>query len=124
MPRREGALIRRADHAPARREVAADPVPAICVVPECDDIGARGKQAFGELRRDARTVRDVLPVDDARVGVELVAQLRKTLLDRPSPRGAEDVGEEENSQFRTSAAAGRTSTDTWLPASFVYFASA
>ena len=94
------------------------------MVAERDDVGARGEQAFGELRRDAGAVGDVLAVDDADVGVELVAQPRQSLLDRAPPRKAEDVGEEEDSQFRTSDAAGRSSTDTWLPESFVYRASA
>ena len=58
------------------------------------------------------------------VGVELVAQRREAFLDRAAAGDAEDVGEEEDSQFRTSDAAGRSSTDTWLPASFVYRASA
>ena len=48
-----------------------------------------------------------------------LAQRRQPLFDREPPGRAEDVCEEEDSQFRTSAAEGRTSTDTWLPASFV-----
>jgi hypothetical protein len=82
------------------------------VVAERHDVGARCEELLGELRRDAGAVGDVLAVDDARVDVELFAQARETLLDRPPARGAEDVGEKENSQLRTSAAAGRTSIDT------------
>jgi hypothetical protein len=89
------------------------------VVAQGDDVGAGVEQAVGELRRDACPVGDVLAVDDAEVDVQLLAQPGQLLLDCPTPRDAEDVGEEEDSQFRTSAAAGRTSTDTWLPASFV-----
>ena len=89
------------------------------MIAECDDVCAVGEQALGELRRDARPVSDVLAVDDAHVDVELLAQTGQASRDRPAPRDAEDVGEEENSQLRTSAAAGRSSTDTWLPASFV-----
>jgi hypothetical protein len=94
------------------------------VVPEGDDVGACVQQLLGELGRDAGAVGDVLAVDDAQVGVALGAQRRKALLDRPPPRDAEDVGEEEDSQLRTSAVAGRSSIDTWFPASFVYRASA
>jgi len=89
------------------------------VVAERYDVGAGGEQAVGELRRDAGAVGDVLAVDDAQVGVELLAQRREMLLDRAPARDAEDVGEEEDPQLVTSAAAGRISTETWLPASFV-----
>ena len=82
------------------------------MIAERDDIGAGREQALGKLRRDAGSVGDVLTVDDANVGVELFAQPREAPFDRPAPRDAEDVGEEENSQLRTSAAAGRSSTDT------------
>jgi hypothetical protein len=41
------------------------------------------------------------------------------LLDRAPPGDPEDVGEKEKSQFRTSDAAGRSSIETWFPASFV-----
>jgi hypothetical protein len=89
------------------------------VVAERHDVRAGGEQLLRELRRDAGAVGDVLAVDDARVDLELFTQARQSLLDRPTARRAEDVGEEEDSQLRTSAAAGRTSTETWLPASFV-----
>jgi hypothetical protein len=82
------------------------------VVAERHDVRTRCEQLLRELRRDAGTVGDVLTVDDAGVGAELFAQARETLLDRPPARGAEDVGKEEDSQLRTSAAAGRTSIDT------------
>jgi hypothetical protein len=82
------------------------------VIAERDGVGARGEQSLRELGRDACAVRDVLAVDDADVGVELLAQAGETLFDRPAPRDAEDVREEERSQLRTSAAAGRSSTDT------------
>jgi hypothetical protein len=82
------------------------------VISERDDIGAGGEQPFSELRRDAGSVGDVLAVDDADVGSELFTQPWEAPLDCPAPRDAEDVGEEENSQLRTSAAAGRSSTDT------------
>jgi hypothetical protein len=89
------------------------------VVPERDDVGAGREQLVGELSGDTGAVRDVLAVDDADVRAELVAQPRQPLVDRPPPRDAEDVGEEEKSQLRTSVAAGRSSTVTWFPASFV-----
>jgi hypothetical protein len=43
----------------------------------------------------------------------------QALFDRAPAGGAEHIGEEENVQFRTSDAAGRSSIDTWFPASFV-----
>ena len=89
------------------------------MVPERDDVGARAQQPVGQLRRDARAVRNVLAVDDADVRAGVVPQSGETLLDRPPPGLPEDVGEEEDSQFRTSAAAGRISTETWFPESFV-----
>jgi hypothetical protein len=94
------------------------------VVAERHDIGAGVQQLVGELAGDPGPVGDVLAVDDADVGVVFLAQRRKTLLDRPPPRDAEDVGDEKGSQLRTSAVAGRSSIDTWFPASFVYRASA
>jgi hypothetical protein len=82
------------------------------VVPERDDVRAGGEELVGELRRDARAVGDVLAVDDAEIDVELLAQSGEALVDRTPPRDAEDVGEEEESQLRTSVAAGRSSTVT------------
>ena len=89
------------------------------MVAERDDVRAGCEEAVGELARDARAVGDVLAVDDAHVGAELVAQRRQPFLDREPSRRAEDVCEEEEPQLRTSAAEGRNSTDTWFPASFV-----
>jgi hypothetical protein len=89
------------------------------VVAERDHVGARGEQLVGELARDARAVGRVLAVDDAEVGADLVAQRLQALLDGAPAGDAEDVGEEEDPQFRTSDADCRTVTDTWLPASFV-----
>jgi len=68
----------------ARREVVADPVAAVRVIAECHDVRAGREQPLGELRRDPGAVGDVLAVDDARVGVELLAQGRETLLDSPA----------------------------------------
>jgi hypothetical protein len=89
------------------------------VVPERDHVGACAEQPLGELRRDAGAVGDVLAVDDADVGPELVAEAGQARLDRVAARDAEDVGEKEKSQLSTSDAAGRSVTDTWLPESFV-----
>jgi hypothetical protein len=89
------------------------------VVAERDDVGARGEQLVGELPGDPRAVGDVLAVDDADVGGDLFTQSRKALFDGASAGDAEDVREEEKSQFRTSDAAGRSSIVTWLPESFV-----
>jgi hypothetical protein len=89
------------------------------VVAERDHVGPGSQQGVGELRGDPRSVGDVLAVDDAEVGVELIAQRRQALLQRTSSGNPEDVGEEKELQLRTSADAGRISTETWLPASFV-----
>jgi hypothetical protein len=89
------------------------------VIAERDHVRPGSQQGVGELRRDPCSVGDVLTVDDAEVGVELVAQRRKALLERTSSGDPEDVGEEKELQLRTSADAGRISTETWLPASFV-----
>jgi hypothetical protein len=43
------------------------------VVAERDRVGPGGKEAIGQLRRDADPVRDVLAVDDADIRIELVA---------------------------------------------------
>jgi hypothetical protein len=88
------------------------------VVPQGDHVGAGGQQPVGELRRDPGAVGDVLAVDDRDVGLELLPQPRQPLLDRAPAGDAEDVREKEDSQL-TRLAAGRISTVTWLPASFV-----
>jgi hypothetical protein len=90
------------------------------VVAERDGVRAGCEQAVGELAGDAGAVGGVLAVDDADVDAELLQQAGKALLDGNAPGRPEDVCEEEDPQLRTSAAEGRTSTDTWLPASFVY----
>jgi hypothetical protein len=89
------------------------------VVAERDHVGARSEQLVRELCGDTGAVGDVLAVDDADVGAELVAQAAKAIFDRAPAGDAEDIREEEKSQFRTSVAAGRSSIETWLPASFV-----
>ena len=74
---------------------------------------------LGELRGQAAPVGGVLAVHDAEVDAELVPQAREALLDRAAAGRAEDVGDEEEPQGSASVAAGRTSTDTWFPASCV-----
>lgn len=98
-----------------REELAARPG----VVSERQDVGAGGEQLLGELRRQPAPVGRVLGVDDAEVGPELVAEWREALLQRAAPGGPEDVGDEEDFQGSESVAAGRTSIETWLPASCV-----
>jgi hypothetical protein len=82
------------------------------VVAERHDVGARCEQLLRELGRDPGAVGGVLAVDDAKVGGELCAQARQVPLDGGAAGDAEDVREEEESQFRTRDAAGRSSTDT------------
>jgi hypothetical protein len=82
------------------------------VISEREDVGARAEQLVGELWRDARAVGDILAVDDADVCTDLVAQRGEPLFDGASSGDAEDVCEEEDPQFKTSVAAGRSSTET------------
>ncbi len=119
MTRRPGAGVRRTNDGFAPREIVADSVAAIRVVTECDHIGACSQQLVGELRGDAGAVSDVLAVDDADVRAELLTQAAKAIFDCAPAGDAEDIREEEESQFRTSVAAGRSSIETWLPASLV-----
>jgi hypothetical protein len=66
------------------------------VVPERERVGARREQAVGEPWRDPCPVGDVLRVDDAEAGAELLLQAGQALLEGRAPRRAEDVGDEEN----------------------------
>jgi hypothetical protein len=76
------------------------------VVSKCDHVGARGEEPVGEPRRQPGAVGRVLTVRDAEVCVELVAESGQSVLDRPTPRCAEDVGDEQNLQGSESVAAG------------------
>ena len=116
---KERPRVRGTDDALARVEVRADAVAAERVVAERDRVRARRKQLVGELAGDARAVGDVLAVDDAEVDVELLAQAGQPLLDREPAGRSEHICEEEDPQLRASAADGRTSIETWSPASFV-----
>ena len=66
------------------------------MVAERERVRAGGEEAFGEPRRDADPVRDVLAVDDARVDVELRTQRRKQCLDRVATGPSDDVADEED----------------------------
>jgi hypothetical protein len=89
------------------------------VVAERDHVGAGGQDSVGELRRDPDAVRRVLAVDDAEPSAELLAQRSQPLLERTPSRRADDVTDEEDLQRTDSTAAGRTDSDTLLPASCV-----
>jgi hypothetical protein len=89
------------------------------VVPERDHVGPGGEDAGGELRRDPDPVGQVLPVDDAEVDPELVAEAGQPLFDRTPAGRSYDVGEEEELQRSDRTAAGRTDRDTLFPASCV-----
>ena len=82
------------------------------MVAERHDVGAGAEQPVGELAGDAGAVGDVLAVDDAYVRGKLVAQAGQPFFDGAATRDSEDVGEEEDSQLRTSTAAVRSSIDT------------
>jgi hypothetical protein len=119
MTRCPSSGVRRTDDRFAPCEIVADSFAAIRVVAERDHVGACGEQLVSELRGDTGAVGDVLAVDDAEIRPELLAQAAKAIFDRAPAGDAEDVREEEESQFRTSVAAWRSSIETWLPASFV-----
>jgi hypothetical protein len=89
------------------------------VVAERDHVSARRQHPLRELRRDADAVGEVLAVQDAEVGAELVAEAGEALLDRPSSGAPDHVPDEQDSQGMLTVAAGWTSSDTLLPASCV-----
>jgi hypothetical protein len=89
------------------------------VVAERDRVGAVCEQLLRELRRQPDPVGGVLAVDDADVDVVLLAQARQPLLERAPTGNADDIGDEKDDQGRVRAAAGKTWTVTWLPASRV-----
>jgi hypothetical protein len=89
------------------------------VVAERDHVRAGREQTVGELRRDSGAVGDVLAVDDADVRAELVAKRGQALLDGAPAGDAEDIRKKEDSQLRAIVDAGRSSTETWFPESFV-----
>ena len=89
------------------------------MVAERDHVRAGGEQPLRELRRDPDSVGDVLAVEDAEGDIELFAQARQPFLDRAAARRADDVSDEEDLQRSERVAAGRTSSETLLPASWV-----
>jgi hypothetical protein len=89
------------------------------VVAERDHVGTRGQEPRRQLRRDPDAVGGVLAVEDAERDAELVLQPRQALLDGPPTGRANDVSDEQDLQRTGSSAAGRTDTDTLLPASCV-----
>ena len=89
------------------------------MIAERDRVGAHFEQLLRELRGDPDAVGDVLAVDDAEVDVELLAEGGEALLERAPAGEADDVGDEQEDQGRESAAAGKTCTVTWFPASRV-----
>jgi hypothetical protein len=76
------------------------------MVAKRDDVGARREQAVRELRRDPDAVGDVLAVQDAEVGLNLLAEAGQALLDCKPSRAADNVRNKENLQGRASVAAG------------------
>jgi len=72
--------IRRAYDALRRGEVFTDLGPSKSVVPEGDRVDAHGQDLLGEARRDADTVRCVLPVHHTGIDGELRSQRRQSLL--------------------------------------------
>ena len=72
-----------------------------CRQTERDVVRARPEQLLGELGGEADSVGSVLAVDDAEVDAELDLESRKPFLERPPPRRAEHVSDEEDPQ-RTS----------------------
>ena len=89
------------------------------MIAEREDVGAEGEKLVREFRRDADAVCHVLPVDDAEVHVELLAERGQPFLDRTKTRTAVHVGDEEDSQGMASVAGRWSSVETWFPASCV-----
>jgi hypothetical protein len=69
------------------------------VIAERQDVGACGQEPVREPRGDACAVGDILAVDDAEAGAELLLQPGQPLLDSSPPGRAEDVGDEEELQL-------------------------
>jgi hypothetical protein len=82
------------------------------VVAEREHVGPRREQALGQARRDPGSVCDVLAVDDAEAGVQLLLQPVEALLERGAARSPEDVGDEEDSQGYERTAALCTDSST------------
>jgi hypothetical protein len=82
------------------------------VVAERDRVGACAQDPARQLRGKARAVSGVLGIGDAEVGVELRLQCSQPIFERPCPRAAEDVGDEEDPYGIASVAAGWTSMAT------------
>ena len=89
------------------------------VVPQRDHVCAGGQDPGSELGRDPDAVRRVLAVDDADARAELLAQRAQPFFQGTPARGADDVSDEEDLQRTEKDAAGRTDSDTLLPASCV-----
>jgi len=118
-PGGEAREVRGPDDAVRLREIGLQLAPRPRVVAEREDVRAGGEQLVRELWRQTAAVGRVLRVDDAEGDVELLAERPEPLLDRAPTRSAEDVREEEDPQGRENVAAGRTTSETWLPASCV-----
>ena len=89
------------------------------MVAECDHVRAGSQNPGRELGRDPDPVREILAVDDAERGAELLPQSWQPLLDRPPSGRTHNVPDKEELQGTESTAAGRTDSDTLLPASCV-----
>jgi hypothetical protein len=88
------------------------------VVAERDRVDAGREHLVRELRRDADAVGEVLAIQDAEVGAQLLAERRETFLNCSTAGNADGVRDEQDSQGSRFAAA-RSSIDTWFPASCV-----
>jgi hypothetical protein len=107
------------DDAVRFRQVGNDLAPPPDVVSERDHVGARRQQALGDLRGESGAVGGVLPVHDAEVDIQFLAQGRQPFLDGAAAGRAEDIRNEEEIQGMERVALRRNSIVTWLPASCV-----
>jgi len=94
--------VRRADDAVRSVEIGADLRAPKGVVAERDGVCARGEQPVRETWRDPDPVGRVLPVHDADVDTELVAERCEAILEGAASGRAHDVGDEEDAQERAS----------------------
>jgi hypothetical protein len=80
------------------------------VIAERDRVGSYREQAIGETGRDPDAVGCVLTVDDADVDLERCPNVPEAGLECTPSRGADDIGDEENSHLSSYGGVGAYGT--------------
>jgi hypothetical protein len=88
--------VRRPQDPLVRVQVGIDLALAVGVVAERDDVDAQREQLVGDLRRDARTARDVLAVDDDEVERMRLTQARQQRPQQMPSGRADEIADEED----------------------------